>query len=63
MARRGGPRKPRPDPNLIESDQQDGLCWPTLAATWKGLSDEEIRRRHRRAQQLVEHGWGGVEWG
>lgn len=49
--------------NLVESDQQDGLCWPTLAATWAGLSDEEIKRRHHRAKQLREHGWGGVQWG
>jgi len=56
-------KPPRPDPNLLESDQNDGLCWPTLAATWAGLSDEEIKRRHHRAKQLREHGWGGVQWG
>ena len=34
-------KPPRPDPNLVQSDQQDGLCWPTLGATWEGLSDQE----------------------
>lgn len=55
-------KPPRPDPNLVQSDQQDGLCWPTLGATWEGLSDQEIRGRHERARQLREQGWGAVEW-
>ena len=55
-------KTPRPDANLIESDQLDGYHWPTLRSTWAGLGDEEIRRRHQRAQQLREHGWGAVEW-
>jgi hypothetical protein len=60
--RRARSCKPKRDPNLVESDQLDGLCWPTLRACWEGLSDAEIECRHRRAQQLVEGGWGAVEW-
>ena len=63
MARRRRKPKPRPlDPNVLESDQLDGCEWRTLRSTWDGLSDEEIGRRHRRAQQLIEGGWGAVEW-
>ena len=50
------------DLNLVESDQLDGISWPTLSATWEDLSDAEIKRRHQRARQLVEGGWGAVEW-
>ncbi|MEY4359796.1 MAG: hypothetical protein RLZZ631_1282 [Cyanobacteriota bacterium] len=63
MAKRRAPRRPRPDPNLLGSEEQDWQWWPTLSATWKGLSEEEIDAAHRRAQQLVEGGWGSVDWG
>lgn len=63
MATRRSRPKPAPvDRNLIESDQLDGHEWPTLKATWEGLSDAEIEQRHRRAQQLVEGGYGAVSW-
>ena len=58
-------RRPKPapmDPNLLESDQLDGHEWPTLKATWAGLSDAEIERRHRRAEQLLAGGWGSIDW-
>lgn len=55
-------KPPRLDPNLVESDQLDGYHSPTLRATWEGLSNEEIQRRHERARQLREQGWGAVEW-
>ena len=55
-------KPPRPDPNLVQSDQLDGYHWPTLRATWEGLSDQEIQRRHERARQLREQGWGSVRW-
>ena len=62
------PRRRRPTPrpavdsNLVESDQLDGITWPTLRGTWGDLGDAEIECRHRRAQQLREGGWGAVEW-
>ena len=63
MAARRRRAKPAPlDPNLLESDQLDGHEWPTLKATWAGLSDAEIELRHQRARQLVEGGWDAVEW-
>ena len=51
-----------PDPHLVECDQLDGYAWPTLRATWQGLSDAEIERRHRRAEQLRAGGPAAVEW-
>ena len=58
----GRRKPPRPDPNLLQSDRLDGYHWPTLKATWTGLDDAEIQRRHQRAQQLVEGGWGAIRW-
>lgn len=62
MAKRRGKPPPR-DPNRLESDQRDGLHWPTLRSTWAGLSAAEIAEHHRRAKQLCEGGYGAVECG
>jgi len=62
MARGRRRKPPQADPNLVESDQLDGHHWPTLRATWEGLDDAEIQRRHERARQLVDGGWGAVRW-
>ena len=46
----------------LEGAQQDGHTWPGLKATWAGRDPAEIEAAHRRAQQLVEGGWGAVRW-
>jgi hypothetical protein len=46
----------------LEGAQQDGITWPTLKATWAGRDPAEIDAAHRRAQQLVDGGWGSVRW-
>lgn len=62
MAARRRRKPPPPDPNLLQTDQNDGLCYPTLRATLAGLDEAEIERRHQRARQLVEDGWGSICW-
>jgi hypothetical protein len=43
-------------------EQRDGINWPTLMATWAEVEPVELKAAHRRAQQLVNGGWGAVRW-
>jgi len=53
---------PPPDPNLLQTDQHDGLTYPTLSATWAGVDPADLERRHARARQLRDGGYGAVQW-
>ena len=65
-------RPPRPGGRRAAAEQgvlclqQDGICWPTLQATWAGSSADDLAAAHRRAAQLVAGGHGAIEpdaWG
>ena len=43
-------------------EQRDGITYPTLMATWAVVDPVELEAAHRRAQQLLNGGWGAVRW-
>jgi hypothetical protein len=37
--------------------------WAGIRQQWAAIPEAEQRAAERRAQQLVEQGWGAVDWG
>lgn len=48
------PRRRGWKPEDEQLAQKDGLNWPIVRATWQGVSDGELQRRHQLAQRLIK---------